>query len=236
MADPRDDDVDPPVPLPPSFDDVRPLPEQGVEFPPVEFMAGTWVGSFASFVHDEPRDGDSLATQLAGYKRDGDNFVQVAGFFVSAALLTLRFLPDTTLVGEVFLNRGGRQLLRQDKVEGRWVRYWNPRVQVAEGYFQTLYPPPGGGTGRIQTNYYFVAKSWHELEWLWLSSTRTDSQGVVTAYRANVGRGTLTRVTTSVVPGPKEPKSAPSSAPSGGISTSLTTRSDKETSESRYFE
>jgi hypothetical protein len=98
------------------------------------FMKGTWVGSFASFVHDLPVDifdpytprfsvyryfvKKAVPTTISAYdaetkaseyvKRHDD--AETSGYAPAANIMCLRFLDEFKLMGKVKINRGGKNI------------------------------------------------------------------------------------------------------------------------------
>ncbi len=162
-------------------------------------LTGTWVTSFTSYVHDDPVD-PSPAPQLAAYFGDGaGQYSQTAGYFLASTLLWLKFNEDLTVTGSVRINRGGRKLVEKpdlatgaNPVMGSYSAELNSPLNIWEGKLLTIYRTPPNPD--IQTEYRFVGKSQHELEWVWWKSSFLDPTGTSKPFRANVAQGTLTRV------------------------------------------
>ena len=168
-------------------------------------LTGTWVTSFAGFVHDDPPDPEP-APQLAAYYRQtslwswlfGDNYDRTAGYFPAATMRWLKFgapnaAGEGTLKGKVRINRGGRNLKSNDKVTGAYTVSEDLEFGTTEGDFHTIYAPPMPDPAKpdIRLDYQFVATSPDELAWIWWTSS---FQPRGTPFRSSVACGTFRRV------------------------------------------
>lgn len=185
------------------------------------FMSGTWVTSFATFVHDDPPD-SAPTPRLVTYSYEAGSIEdekplrdsRSTGYMLSANLLCLKFRYDGTLLGKTKLNRGGNDVHEagdykpadadyQPFFGGDYSCDFNDTLGTYEGEFSTLYKPVVklGEPERpdIYMRYYYVASGRDELAWLWLYSKKVrGSQS--TFFRGNVTSGILKRVTGVLAP------------------------------------
>jgi|tagenome__1003787_1003787.scaffolds.fasta_scaffold20983488_2 hypothetical protein len=153
------------------------------------FLYGTWVTSFASFVHNRPNDPNNIP-QLPAYERNpGGHWVQSDGYMLAATILCLRFDDNNGLIGKVKINRGGRWIFPQPAITGTYNGAWNTTLHILEGEFTTDYPNDTDPTQNIHLTYDYMAKAADEIEWLWISATKGGD-----LHRHSVTRGTLRRV------------------------------------------
>jgi hypothetical protein len=156
-------------------------------------------------------DDKARPPQSGAYYREetatGPRWVQTDGYYVSAALLVLRFdavsggtdeNPTGELVGYLRVNRGGRRLTPSE-VSGGY-NLFHSFYGAVEGDIYFELPSPNPNEANISITFRWFAKSRNELEFWAYSSKRGNDP-----YRGNVARGTLTRATYSTESSPRHP-------------------------------